>query len=356
MKTNKVLALVLVVLLTFSLVSCGEKQADVIDYGDAESFEAALNAGENLEGKIVQFVAKELHPDSAFGYNVWAGEHLNFISSRNPDIKEGNTAVVRATTIESTLGSWIISYEKVENAIIGANTVFSGSVAPGGSTTTPSQAPDEPGQNDNGPTIEIPTEQPSTSELPLEVTDSGWYMHDPSGETAYVEVCGMIYNPNSQLIAEFPVLTVTAKDGDGIILATEDMTGSLIMPGDTITLCGMFSIPIFDSTDDIQMTFEADYSELSSSTMYQPVRSTDFEIKNVNERSGDKVYITGEIVNNFTEDVDQINLALVLRKDGKIVYMENSFVDNLRVGKSKAFEFRGEYPPHDSYELSAMVW
>ena len=49
-----------------------------IDYGNAESFEAALNAGENLEGKVVQFVVKEYHPESQLGYDIWAGEqHYN---------------------------------------------------------------------------------------------------------------------------------------------------------------------------------------------------------------------------------------------------------------------------------------
>ena len=31
--------------------------------------ETALNNGENLEGKIVEFVAKEVHPNSVLGYN-----------------------------------------------------------------------------------------------------------------------------------------------------------------------------------------------------------------------------------------------------------------------------------------------
>lgn len=86
----------------------------VIDYSDAESFEAALNAGKNLENKTVQFVADELHPNSAFGYDIWAGEHLNFVSSQNPDVDAGDTVVVKVTEINSTLGSWIIYYEKLD--------------------------------------------------------------------------------------------------------------------------------------------------------------------------------------------------------------------------------------------------
>ena len=84
-----------------------------VDYEDAESFERDLNAGKNLEGKTVKFIAEELHPDSAFGYNIWAGEHLNFISSRHPDINTGDIAIVKVTEIENVMGSWIISYEKI---------------------------------------------------------------------------------------------------------------------------------------------------------------------------------------------------------------------------------------------------
>ena len=95
----------------------------MIDYGDAESFEAALNEGKNLEGKVVRFIAGEFHPQSKLGYNVWAGEHLNFVSSRNPDIQEGDTVTVKATTIENMAGSWVINYEKVENAVVGEDTI-----------------------------------------------------------------------------------------------------------------------------------------------------------------------------------------------------------------------------------------
>ncbi len=95
----------------------------MIDYGDAESFEAALNEGKNLENKVVRFIAGEFHPDSKLGYNVWAGEHLNFVSSRNPDIQEGDTVTVRTTTVENMMGSWVITYEKVENAVAGEDTI-----------------------------------------------------------------------------------------------------------------------------------------------------------------------------------------------------------------------------------------
>lgn len=114
---KKAIGILTALAVIMSFCGCGASKVP-IDYASAESFEAALNAGENLEGKVVQFTALELHPDSISGYNIWAGEHLNFVSSRNPDVKAGDTVTVRATVIESSFGSWIISYEKVDNAEI----------------------------------------------------------------------------------------------------------------------------------------------------------------------------------------------------------------------------------------------
>lgn len=113
-------------MLSLLLCSCGGGSGGTeVDYGDAQAFEEALNRGENLENKTLMFTVTELHPDSALGFNVCGGEHLNFISGRNPDLKVGDTAGVKATEITSLLGSWIIKYEKIDNPIIGDNTIVS---------------------------------------------------------------------------------------------------------------------------------------------------------------------------------------------------------------------------------------
>ena len=121
-----IVALLACVMLSLLLCSCGGGSGGTeVDYGDAQAFEEALNRGENLENKTLMFTVTELHPDSALGFNVCGGEHLNFISGRNPDLKVGDTAGVKATEITSLLGSWIIKYEIIDNPIIGDNTIVS---------------------------------------------------------------------------------------------------------------------------------------------------------------------------------------------------------------------------------------
>ncbi len=114
-KFKKSISIILACVVMSTFLACGAKK-ETINYGNAEAFEAALNAGENLEGKIVQFKIVDIKPKSEIGFDIWAGEHLNFVSEDSKDVKKGDTMVVRATKIGSALGSWIIKYEVVDNA------------------------------------------------------------------------------------------------------------------------------------------------------------------------------------------------------------------------------------------------
>ena len=108
---KKATSILLAMLLLLSLVGCGAAEPVTPDYADAASFEADLNTGADLTGKIVQFTVNTVVPDSAFGYNLQAGEHLNFCSSNNPKVSAGDTVTVEVQEVTSVLGSYIISYK-----------------------------------------------------------------------------------------------------------------------------------------------------------------------------------------------------------------------------------------------------
>jgi len=81
------------------------------DYSTVEA-ETALNDGKDLKGKTVNVKVNKIAPNSAFGYNIMAGKHLNFVSPDNPDVKKGDSIIVKVTDVKSLLGSYIISYKK----------------------------------------------------------------------------------------------------------------------------------------------------------------------------------------------------------------------------------------------------
>lgn len=111
MKIIKLMLVVLLVGVCF-LTAC-EKEI-VPDYSEVTEFEAALNQGEDLTGKTVKFTVSVIVPQSAFGYNMQTGEHLNFVSTENPKISVGDEIIVKVTKVSSILGSYIISYELVK--------------------------------------------------------------------------------------------------------------------------------------------------------------------------------------------------------------------------------------------------
>lgn len=105
---KKLKVLLVAILAMFFLAACSSSEPDYT----TEQAESALNEGENIEGKTVEITVDKFIPDGTLGYTIWTGEHLNFVSSENPEVKEGDTITVKVTKVESALGSFIINYEK----------------------------------------------------------------------------------------------------------------------------------------------------------------------------------------------------------------------------------------------------
>ncbi len=109
-----IIPLLLLVLLTSCNNNSNNNKPEIkIDYQQVTMFESDLNKGIDVKGKIVIITVDKLVPDSAFGYDIYAGEHLNFVSNEHPGVKEGDVITVKVTDYISMLGSYIIHYEKV---------------------------------------------------------------------------------------------------------------------------------------------------------------------------------------------------------------------------------------------------
>ncbi len=199
------------------------------------------------------------------------------------------------------------------------------------------------------------------TEKPLELPERGYYLHAPTGsEKIYVDYCAKIYNPNTSIAFEFPVLQCYIENSEGTILANSSITGAYVMPQDSVVLCSMFTLSA-DAEVDANTKIHYDISSsdtVSSEALYIP-RSTDFDISNVSEQHTDyNTAVTGKITNNFGEDINSISLTAVFKKDDKIVGVANTYLSNLIAGKATAFEIDGygDMPEHDEVEVSAQYW
>ena len=83
----------------------------IVDYPDVNVFEQAVNNGEDLVGKTVTFTVSGVRPDSVLGYNLYGGEHLNFVSDEGKGINEGDEITVIVTDVKRVLSdSYKVSY------------------------------------------------------------------------------------------------------------------------------------------------------------------------------------------------------------------------------------------------------
>lgn len=128
-KLKKAMSVTVTALIALTIVGCSNNKSDktsgntsakttqqqkpkpkVADYPNIKDAEIALGKGKNLKGKTVQFKVKKLEPQSAFGYNMETGKHLNFVSPENPNVKKGDTVFLKIKKIKSVLGSFVITY------------------------------------------------------------------------------------------------------------------------------------------------------------------------------------------------------------------------------------------------------
>ena len=109
---KKRIGIMFVLFLSVLLVACGGKSEPVkADYTTVEA-ETALKAGDDIKGKTVSITVDTYVPDGPLGYTIQTGEHLNFISADNPKVKQGDQITVKVLETTSTLGSFIMTYEK----------------------------------------------------------------------------------------------------------------------------------------------------------------------------------------------------------------------------------------------------
>ncbi len=131
----------------------------LLDYADAQALESALNAGENPVGKNVKFEITKVAQDSYLGFNLYAGEHLNFVSQDSIDVKAGESITVRITTVKTYLGSWVIEYVRIPDIEDAADAI---SNADGENTTeSNSDSTENNEQLTDDKSTEIPTEEPT---------------------------------------------------------------------------------------------------------------------------------------------------------------------------------------------------
>ena len=178
-----------------------------------------------------------------------------------------------------------------------------------------------------------------------------------SDDNNYIYWVAEYQNPEGNSTAyELTKILVTAYDANNSVLATEEQVMHSLQPGERQifgTLLGSNGqVPAR-----VDFSIESGYPKTPTE---DALKTSDFQIEGVNERDGglgEKTY-TGTVKNNGSKDTSQVCVVVALKQDGKVVYAENTFVDNLPSGQQKPFELDifGKVPAYNSFEIMAYDW
>ena len=207
----------------------------------------------------------------------------------------------------------------------------------GGSSST--SAPEEKAEEE-----EPAAEEPKAVEL----VESG-YAVDDSDDVYFGAV---IKNPDDKTAYEYASVVATAYNDKGEEIGKTEDSIKVILPGEqvaaaTFALCD-------EKPDKVEITVETGYPIEPSDDM---LKASDFEIKDLEEKTSEDVglmAIKGKIKNNSSVDRDMVDIIFLFRKDGKIVYGDSTYVENLGAGEEGEFAIlkSSDLPEYDNYEVS----
>lgn len=191
----------------------------------------------------------------------------------------------------------------------------------------------------------------------VEVVDSGWSVVTEYSDTE-VYYAAEIENKNNK-VAEFINIAVTGKDSEGKILFTDAGTVSdinYLFPGERVSFTGHEYWNKSEGTPAI-IEFSVSVTKWSDALSFNYPKNTDLEVTNISKinKSGDTSKITGEVVNHSKTNIDSTLAVVVLKKDGKIVGGQSTYINDLKAEGKKAFEMYIYDIEFDSYEVSAQA-
>lgn len=301
-----------------SLFNKESDEVETVDYLDENEFELELNQGKKLEGLTVTFKVKDVKPDAVFGYNLWAGENLNFYFTENIGASIGDSVTVRADNITTILGTWQIRCELIS--------LVEGD---GSLPATPKQNLKE-----------------------MVITDFGYSVFD-----GYLHVGFMLNNPNEEFYIQYPTVRITARGQSGVLLGTADMVLSEIYPNDTISYGGLaFAVKETPATVEITPIEPEEYNVKHSSLVqeYIPMNVLNYSV------SGEDFcnVLLGEINNPNVYDVQQAVVIMMYRDiDDRILFAETTYVNKVPAGETVPFS--GYFCNDAQYEkctVTVMPW
>ncbi|WP_432519768.1 hypothetical protein [Kineococcus sp. SYSU DK006] len=177
-----------------------------------------------------------------------------------------------------------------------------------------------------------------------------------TAEGVFLHWAALLNNPNTSHYGAFPVITVTARDAGGQVLATQQQTLNALPPGADIAWAGLLQAP--EQPTAVEVTYAAVdwYPTKTTAADYPPFTASGVQ------RSGDAYsrQVVGELINPYPAAVGSMAITALYRDgDGRLLTGATGYVDALPAAGTLPFsvmDITGLAQQPAGIEVHAMPW
>ncbi len=164
----------------------------------------------------------------------------------------------------------------------------------------------------------------------LQVVETG-FIESEYGGTDFAVI---VENPNEDVTAEYPTVTVTGYDADGNILFSQDSLINFVYPGEKAYFIGSDQASGVDHIDVTTSVPDESWINVSDEEKYK------FEVTDLNPQTsefGDMTF-SGSVTNNSGKDVGGVRVNILVRDEaGELLTGYYTYAENVPDGQSRTF-------------------
>ncbi|WP_432574266.1 hypothetical protein [Kineococcus sp. SYSU DK005] len=191
---------------------------------------------------------------------------------------------------------------------------------------------------------------------PFTVVESAHTSTPGAGEGTFVHWAALLRNPNTTHYGAFPVITVTARDTGGQVLASQQQTLNALPPGADIAWAGLVEAPAEPAAVEVTYATVEWYPTRTTPADYPPFTTTGVQ------RSGDEHsrQVVGELASPFSQAVGSMAVTVLYRDGaGKLLTGTTGYVDALPAAGTVPFsvvDLTGLPQQPAEIEVYAVPW
>lgn len=189
------------------------------------------------------------------------------------------------------------------------------------------------------------------NESSITITNSGWsFVEADTGN--YISYGVELINNSKNKIAKEPIIKVIGKDKDGKELFNIDENIAYLSPNQQTYYGKTFSSEEKPDTIEFSIIIEDENFIETKDITY--ISKDDINLSNIEEIKDDEIiHYIGEIENKSSNNISQLVVSVIYKKDNKIVGGTYSYINNVPGNKTTPLVVDAmNIPEYDTYEIN----